>query len=1191
MDQLSFNDSSTHSMSLARHQMQAKRFASERDDMSTSLSASLTPVPPSHTRTTPSVRVFPPSSTDVASSSNLKQMSAYESSLVIVEDLERIFPQLMQQSPQHDSPSQQQHAHHGTSSFAYTNAKETPIIHDCWPENERTMGNDRATTISTITCKSGNSRIVVALLKERQEFQLKIQEMKPDILDIGKNPQDAVVVRNEHQKLIRNLKAQNETPVDNLMRQYEKIMKSEAGHNENNEIYGFMAENLQCCWQALLNQLQHRANLLDDAIRFYETTDELSHLCHLGEQEVDSIIPAAIDAIKDHREMIEQKLSRLNQINSSIVRTYDLALEYKQRLVNSIEQISATNLGDSRHRRLERHARALIDYIEAYLNPLKVRRQQFDLIYRSKRQLLTNVSANARSFVDRSNVREYSTMFTATDTTTTNKEDDEEEERRKYEEFNRLKIISAMGPKSVHDLEQLEAWLQKKINQLNSPQLASLGLTAPSTRSILDKHQQILLECQEIYASAQKLPTNAATATRDNRFCDDNGLLNRQEAFVTLVKNTIANIKLRNNWLQKTHDFYLNAKEAMTDIQTLLTRLEIDHSLQSVQWANDELAMKDVSSIVASGATILSEISQLQQQQQQQSSTRSNLDINHNMITNGVRCVIDQLNQHHLRLKQQIGERRHALLNEDTDKISRSFIAQCHYLHTWLRDHLGAELLKHQSMGVNQVQIKQYCDKHQELQNTVQNKTLDVEALLRSFPTLVKQVKINSAAIQAATDELRQDWIELNNCLVRRLELAKKYLNVHQTVARLEKDFAYIESRINSGSTRSQLDRPEEDIVQTINQTSLQLTNTARNFIFDAERSLKETVVKDARQTYDFDVRTAIDTVKDLVNGFNQKKQDLMNQYERMLHETNEQELRPQFKRSLPAQIVAKPNSTVELECETSIVCPIEWSKDDDQPIPANIDHKIVAQGKRHKLVINNFTPNCCGVYSAKSSQDNHDAPIVTSARIELDTIQPATTINRIETINNSQTSTVSTNVTRHKTLAQHQQQQQVPEIRGPRAWTPESSTSTASQWRSVQTSNRNDQASDNSVGGAHSNQLSPHTYYDGGRRSPSKSPFEGPSQAPKFVQPLHDITVPGDGKAELVCTVVSNPAPTIEWFHGGKKIAETKNMKLSCWPKGGACKLTIDHIGQRTYGEYLCRASNRFGCCETSYRIDAYRR
>ncbi|CAF2499044.1 unnamed protein product [Rotaria sp. Silwood2] len=123
------------------------------------------------------------------------------------------------------------------------------------------------TTISTIAVQAGESRIVLAILRSSDIVRVRIQQMEPDLMDIGLNLGDTIQYQTIHEELISKLKAKQDHITELLTRADDLVIQQKS----YNEVYEAMARSLGEAWKELNLQLEGRRNLLNQAIRYHTT--------------------------------------------------------------------------------------------------------------------------------------------------------------------------------------------------------------------------------------------------------------------------------------------------------------------------------------------------------------------------------------------------------------------------------------------------------------------------------------------------------------------------------------------------------------------------------------------------------------------------------------------------------------------------------------------------------------------------------------------------------------------------------------------------------------------------------------------------------------------------------------------------------------------------------------------------------
>ncbi|VDL62753.1 unnamed protein product [Nippostrongylus brasiliensis] len=127
------------------------------------------------------------------------------------------------------------------------------------------------TTLSTIAVRAGDqASIVVALLKSVGYLELRVDEMRPGLLQIGETSSEVMNLLDIHDDLLRRLK-DKEDQVTALLIRTENL----SSEKEPKEaiVYGDMAVCLREAWRGLQKQLMLRGYLLKETLTFFRLAE------------------------------------------------------------------------------------------------------------------------------------------------------------------------------------------------------------------------------------------------------------------------------------------------------------------------------------------------------------------------------------------------------------------------------------------------------------------------------------------------------------------------------------------------------------------------------------------------------------------------------------------------------------------------------------------------------------------------------------------------------------------------------------------------------------------------------------------------------------------------------------------------------------------------------------------------------
>lgn len=90
---------------------------------------------------------------------------------------------------------------------------------------------------------------------------------------------------------------------------------------------------------------------------------------------------------------------------------------------------------------------------------------------------------------------------------------------------------------------------------------------------------------------------------------------------------------------------------------------------------------------------------------------------------------------------------------------------------------------------------------------------------------------------------------------------------------------------------------------------------------------------------------------------------------------------------------------------------------------------------------------------------------------------------------------------------------------------------------------------------------------------------------SPRFIKKLKPGQFMDGDSMQLVCHVIGNPTPKIQWLHNKELLSETRGIIIE-QDKDGVCKLNIPEVFPEDGGVYTCRAINKFGKAITKTNI-----
>ncbi|KAL3173725.1 hypothetical protein MRX96_041532 [Rhipicephalus microplus] len=223
--------------------------------------------------------------------------------------------------------------------------------------------------------QSGNTRLVIALLQSGDVLELRIQELSPEMSDVGSNHEEALHLQQQHQQVLQKLQ-NKQSPVEELLSQADELI---ANQKPKAQVYSAMAHNLGLAWKNLNAQLEHRSIVLDTAVQYHAAAKKLSDELAKGEQEFsDTVLP-------DHVAACEARLQKLNEARKAILEASKRSLQPFQNLLQTLKEVA--NTGDSRPLQ-PAAALAAIAALESQHENLQDQRRKLGLLCEARKEAL-----------------------------------------------------------------------------------------------------------------------------------------------------------------------------------------------------------------------------------------------------------------------------------------------------------------------------------------------------------------------------------------------------------------------------------------------------------------------------------------------------------------------------------------------------------------------------------------------------------------------------------------------------------------------------------------------------------------------------------------------------------------------------------------------------------------------------------
>ncbi|XP_078084618.1 coiled-coil domain-containing protein 141 [Mustelus asterias] len=227
-------------------------------------------------------------------------------------------------------------------------------------------GRPSATTISTVAVQTGDSRIVVAILKSGMCVELQLVESVPNLLEIGSNVDETRKMLNEHEILLAKLKAREDGVRDLLL---EADRTAEANKNQS-QLYEEMGKTLGDNWTTLNKMLGNRKTLLKMASNFFDQALEFA----IKIDEAEDFLNSA--QVFEDTESLTQLLQHHQHLKKVLLTNSMALLNKSQELLALIKEFKVS--GPKINSELVQGAHSSCVKIESLLELLQDRRRQLE---------------------------------------------------------------------------------------------------------------------------------------------------------------------------------------------------------------------------------------------------------------------------------------------------------------------------------------------------------------------------------------------------------------------------------------------------------------------------------------------------------------------------------------------------------------------------------------------------------------------------------------------------------------------------------------------------------------------------------------------------------------------------------------------------------------------------------------------
>lgn len=189
--------------------------------------------------------------------------------------------------------------------------------------------------------------------------------------EVGGSLEEATQLRHQLETALSKLQTK-QSPVEKVLSQADQVV---AKQPSKSEVYSAMASNLAVAWRGLNNQLQQRLHLLEQAVAFYSRCREFSNRMDKCMEEF------GVTELPNDYEQCKRILQRIIEMKKSILEASMFSMNEEQLLLELLQEVRDTNLGDSRPYHVLPGVNKTKTYIQDHLEELQERRRQLEILF------------------------------------------------------------------------------------------------------------------------------------------------------------------------------------------------------------------------------------------------------------------------------------------------------------------------------------------------------------------------------------------------------------------------------------------------------------------------------------------------------------------------------------------------------------------------------------------------------------------------------------------------------------------------------------------------------------------------------------------------------------------------------------------------------------------------------------------
>ncbi|XP_035212204.1 muscle M-line assembly protein unc-89-like isoform X2 [Stegodyphus dumicola] len=359
-------------------------------------------------------------------------------------------------------------------------------------------------------------------------------------------------------------------------------------------------------------------------------------------------------------------------------------------------------------------------------------------------------------------------------------------------------------------LSEVESWIRTRgfdyANQRN------LGDSLANSEILLHEHHKIEGECKEKQEQCLKLVKSAEDLSRRGNYAAEE-LRSRAYLLLSDCADLTTSVDQRRQLLIDSVDFFRKAQTA----QTKLDQLEIQ--ISTSEMATLSSTVEEIASpVIECGRRILNTVGSKEPGAQ------------------GVARKVEELEAKKIKLFD-LCKAKESVALERTSAF-RKFCEKWDELMKWLSNNGQFFVQRTRDMGTTPTAAKTFVDHHESLQNDMRMKGMEMEALLKTVPNLVRCGGEEAEVVHSKSDTLKQQWSQLRIMLEKRISIAQRYFAFLKLSTKISKEMDELErlvrQAIDSGKQSNFRGIEEKQIA--LKQDIMQLNNNGKNFLDDARK-------------------------------------------------------------------------------------------------------------------------------------------------------------------------------------------------------------------------------------------------------------------------------------------------------------------------------------------------------------------